>query len=332
VHEHDLSDPYPPPTSARDPRTPPPRRLRRHDERYDATSDVTYDLTFEPAPGSPFGRLPDEATVPGVLDAAIGADQRWSTWTSVEKGQRGPDPRPEWVVTADAAVDTELGVLKTGKEADVFLVERAVPDDPARRSLLAAKRYRDLDHRSFRRDTVYTEDRRVRRSRDRRALDRKSRYGRQVAAGQWAAAEFAALCELWSAGAPVPYPVQIDGNEILMEFVGTSDGVAHEAAPRLARAHPDPDLLAAWWDQLRDGMAVLARLGYAHGDLSPYNVLADGDRIVIIDLPQVVDLVANPFGTELLLRDCRTMSAWFTSRGLDADAEELFAMLLAQAW
>ncbi|MBD8077631.1 serine/threonine protein kinase [Cellulosimicrobium arenosum] len=287
-------------------------------------------MTPARAPDVPDDPLPH--VVLGALDATIGDDQRWSTWSSVQKGQRGPEPRPDWVVTAYAAVDTELGVLKTGKEADVLVVERAVPDDPAQRSVLAAKRYRGLDHRSFRRDTLYTEDRRVRRTRDRRALDRKSAYGREVAAGQWAAAEFAALGELWSAGVPVPYPVQIDGTEILMEFVGTSDEGVHEAAPRLARTRPDPDLLASWWDQLRDAMAVLARLGYAHGDLSPYNVLADDDRLVIIDLPQVVDLVANPFGTELLLRDCRTMAAWFTGRGLDADADELFAALLAQAW
>jgi RIO kinase 1 len=278
----------------------------------------------------PQHHLPDPSL--GVLDAALDDDQRWSTWSAVEKGQRGPEPRPAWVVTADAAVDTELGVLKTGKEADVFVVERAVPGDPARRSLLAAKRYRGLDHRAFRRDTLYTEDRRVRRTRDRRAVDRKSSYGRQVAAGQWAAAEFAALGELWSAGVPVPYPVQIDGHEILMEFVGTSDDGSPVAAPRLARARPDAALLASWWDQLRDAMAVMARLGYAHGDLSPYNVLADDDRLVIIDLPQVVDLVANPFGTELLLRDCRTMAAWFAARGVDADPDELFAALLTQAW
>ncbi|WP_255371636.1 RIO1 family regulatory kinase/ATPase [Cellulosimicrobium sp. CUA-896] len=112
----------------------------------------------------------------------------------------------------------------------------------------------------------------------------------------------------------------------------TSDGALHVAAPRLARARPDAELLASWWDQVRDAMAVMARLGYAHGDLSPYNVLADDDRLVIIDLPQVVDLVANPLGTELLLRDCRTMAAWFAARGLDTDADELFATLLAQAW
>lgn len=259
-------------------------------------------------------------------------DQRWSTWPGTEKGARGPHPRPDWLVTDAAAIDTEFGILKTGKEADVFLLERAVPESPDHSCLLAAKRYRDLDHRSFRRDTLYTEDRRVRRSRDQRALDRRSAYGRQVAAGQWAAVEFASLSQLWSAGLAVPYPVQIDGTEILMEFIGTSGPSGHVAAPRLAQTRPDTELLASYLDQVREAMGVLAGLGYAHGDLSPYNVLADGERLVVIDLPQVVDLAANPFGTELLLRDCRTMCAWFTARGLPVDPEELFAQLLAMAW
>ncbi|AEG44182.1 serine protein kinase RIO [Isoptericola variabilis] len=263
-----------------------------------------------------------------------GPDQRWSTWTTVAKGQRGPEPRPGWVVTSAAALDTELGILKTGKEADVFLVERAVPGDPDQVSLLAAKRYRGREHRQFHRDGEYTDGRRVRRTRDQRAIeDRKSSWGRAVAATQWADAEFGALCALWDAGAPVPYPVQIDGTELLMEFVGTvdDDGVP-VAAPRLARARPDAATLAGWFDQVRDAMGVLARLGWAHGDLSPYNVLAHGDRVVVIDLPQVVDLVANPFGAELLHRDCRTMAAWFAGRGLDVDADELFADVYAQAW
>ena len=82
--------------------------------------------------------------------------QRWSTWLSVEPLCRGPEPRPEWVVTSQAAVDTELGVLKTGKEADVFLLERAVPDDPGQSVVMAAKRYRSAEHRNFHRNAVYT--------------------------------------------------------------------------------------------------------------------------------------------------------------------------------
>jgi RIO kinase 1 len=263
-----------------------------------------------------------------------GTGQRWSTWTGVAKGQRGPEPRPAWVVTAAAALDTELGILKTGKEADVFLVERAVPDEPDQAVLLAAKRYRDTDHRQFHRSGAYTEGRRERRSRDQRATqDRHSAWGRSVRATQWADAEFATLCALWDAGAPVPYPVQIDGTELLLEFVGhvEADGAA-VAAPRLAQVRPAPDLLADYYEQVRTAMGVLARLGWAHGDLSPYNVLADGERLVVIDLPQVVDLVANPFGADLLHRDCRNIGSWFVARGLEVDVDELFADVFAQAW
>ena len=255
-------------------------------------------------------------------------DQRWSTWSSVEKGAHGPEPRPPWVVTDDGAIDTELGVLKTGKEADVFLIERAVPDDPDRCSILAAKRYRSSEHRQFHRDAGYVEGRRMRNTRDARAVAKGTAFGRQVAAGVWAQHEFAALSSLWSAGIPVPYPVQIDGTEILMEFIEV-DG---HAAPRLAQIRPSPNVVEAYYEQLREAMAVLARRGLAHGDLSPYNVLAQGDRLVIIDLPQVLDIVGNPNGVEFLLRDCRNVCNWFTSRGLDVDAEELLAELLAQAW
>ncbi|GAA4715691.1 RIO kinase 1 [Promicromonospora umidemergens] len=274
-----------------------------------------------------------------------GPGQRWSTWRSVAKGQRGPDPQPDWLVTRDAALDTELGILKTGKEADAFLVERAVPLGAetgdvveAERCLLVAKRYRSLDHGQFHRGTEYTEGRQVRRTRDQRAMeDRKSAWGRAVSATQWADAEFVALRELWSAGAPVPYPVQIDGTEVLMEFVGTevTDDAGRTqavAAPRLTRERPSDDLLESYWEQLTHGMTVLARLGFAHGDLSPYNILADGERLVIIDLPQVVDLASNPFASDVLLRDCRTVCTWFAARGLEVDADALFADLLAQAF
>ncbi|RPF21738.1 serine protein kinase RIO [Myceligenerans xiligouense] len=302
---------------------------------------------FPATPDSPYltGRRERAAsTAPSAPPTAEpGPGRRWSTWRSVAKGQRGPEPYPDWLVTADAALDTELGVLKTGKEADAFLIERGVPphddghDDgrPGPSCLLVAKRYRGREHTTFHRDGDYTEGRRSRRTRDQRAVeDRKSRWGRAVAATQWADAEFVAMTAAWEAGAPVPYPVQIDGTEILMEFVGDVDPDSGEivAAPRLTRRRPGPELLESYWEQLTVGMSVLARLGYAHGDLSPYNVLAHGERLVIIDLPQVVDLASNPFASEILLRDCRIMCAWFASRGLDRDPEALFADLLAQAW
>ena len=113
-----------------------------------------------------------------------------------------------------------------------------------------------------------------------------------------------------------------------MEYVSV-DGAA---APRLAQTRPDPALRDRWFDQLREAMAVLARRHLAHGDLSPYNVLAAGERLVIIDLPQVIDIIGNPRGLDLLMRDCTNVCTWFRARGADADEHELFGELVAQAY
>ncbi|MBQ1065273.1 MULTISPECIES: serine protein kinase RIO [Micromonospora] len=266
-------------------------------------------------------------------DAEPDAEDSWSSW---DRAVHGPEPYPDWLVTELAARDTELGVLKTGKEADVHLVRRAVPDTD-RSCLLAVKRYRDAQHRLFHRDAGYLEGRRVRRSREMRAMTGRTAFGRQMIAGQWAAAEFAALSQLWEIGAAsgriaVPYPVQLLGTELMLEFVG--DAEAGEAAPRLAQVRPDAAELRDLWDQLVEALTVLARAGYAHGDLSPYNLLVHAGRLVMIDLPQVVDVVANPQGGEFLGRDVRVVAAWFAARGMPAtvtDPEALTEALLREA-
>ncbi|WP_223394629.1 serine protein kinase RIO [Nocardioides rotundus] len=271
-----------------------------------------------------------------AYDEPEDGDQRWSTWLSVEPLCRGPEPRPDWLVTSQAAIDTDLGILKTGKEADVFLLERALPpDDPANDGspgtgvVMAAKRYRGEDERAFHRSAAYTEGRRVRKSRDARAMRKKTAHGRAVAAGQWAWAEWQALVRCHDAGLPVPYPVQIDGTEILMEWITDADG---ESAPRLAQTRPEPALLRDYFDQAVDVLATLAQQGMVHGDLSPYNILATGERLVVIDLPQVIDLVANPQGADFLLRDVTNVCRWFQARGLEVDEQEVYADLLAHAF
>ena len=157
-----------------------------------------------------------------------------------------PAPFPDWLVTELAAVDTELGVLKTGKEADVHLVQRAVPGT-SRSCLQGGKRYRTAEHRMFHRDASYVEGRRVRRSRETRAMARRTAFGRDLLAGQWVAAEFIALSRLWRLGAPVPYPVQLHGTELLLEYLDKADG---QAAPRLTQSRPGPAQLRALWNQL----------------------------------------------------------------------------------
>lgn len=255
---------------------------------------------------------------------------RWSTWDLSAASERGPRPWPGWLVTELAATDTELGILKTGKEADVFLLRRGVPGTD-RSCLLAAKRYRAAEHKMFHRDSAYLEGRRARESRVSRAVASRSAVGREMIALQWANAEFAALAQLYQASIPVPYPVQVLGTEVLVEFIGDPDGTA---APRLAETRPRGRELAGLWDQLVSALAELARLGLAHGDMSAYNVLVHRGRVVLIDLPQVVDVIANPRGAEFLDRDAANVARWFTARGLDGARpapEDLPALLRREA-
>jgi RIO kinase 1 len=238
----------------------------------------------------------------------------------------GPAPRPDWVVTDGEALDEDLGVLKTGKEADVSLLRRHVPGGAD--TLMAAKRYRPAERRLFQRDAGYTEGRRVRRSRENRAMSRRTEFGRELLSGQWAAAEFTALSRLWSLGVAVPYPVQLLGTEVLLEFVGDPDG---HAAPRLARYHPGPAEADDLFGQCRAAMTMLATGGWAHGDLSPYNLLVHDGRLVVIDLPQIVDIAANPFGPDFLRRDCVNICRWFAAHGVDAEPDALFGDLMATA-
>jgi RIO kinase 1 len=253
-----------------------------------------------------------------AVDGVVGGD-RWSTWDQSSPTERGPAPHPDWLITELAATDTELGILKTGKEADVFLLRRGVPGTDLS-CLLAAKRYRTAEHRQFHRDAEYLDARRVRESRMNRAMARRTSVGRQLISEHWAVAEFAALCQLHLAGVPVPYPVQVAGTEIVLEFIGDADGTA---APRLAETRPSGDELVALWEQVVAALRTLSGLGLAHGDLSAYNLLVHDGRVVVIDLPQVIDVIAHPRGGEFLERDVENVSKWFIARGLRDRSDNL---------
>jgi RIO kinase 1 len=308
--------------------------LNDHADAPPATEPMRRARDGEPASRSR-GRLTEQARArlarereAAMVDDGPPHGDRWSTWGDAD--ERGPVPHPTWLITELAAVDAELGVLKTGKEADVFLLERALPA-AGRSFLMAAKRYRDGNRRLFHRDAGYLEGRRVRASREMRAMQRRSDFGRNLIAQQWAVAEFAALSRLWQAGAPVPYPIQRIGNELLLEFIGDADG---EAAPRLVQLRPGRRELDDLWRQLVDATVLLARGGYAHGDLSAYNLLVHGGELVLIDLPQLVDVVGNPQGLAFLQRDVHAVCGWFRSRGLPedvADPDRLLALLLDEA-
>jgi len=235
----------------------------------------------------------------------------------------GPEPAPSWVITEDAAHQIERGILKTGKEADVHLLERRLG---ARRNLLAAKRYRSLDRRQFTDDSRYRQGRRTGNRRTDLAIDQGSRVGRAFRAQQWVATEFAVLGRLWSAGVSVPYPVQRSGREILLEYLGDDDG----AAPRLVHAPLVPGQAANLFGQAVANLGLCVAHGVVHGDLSPYNMLVWDGRLFLIDFPQAVDPVAHPKGFGLLERDVANLCQWGRRQGLDCDPGEVFAEIIAR--
>ena len=245
-----------------------------------------------------------------------------------------PRAAPPWLIT-HSFEDRPLGVLRSGKEAEVFLVERS---SPSASHLLAHKRFRprtprpgELRELGFSKGTIYRHDVVYRQgwflpSRDRRAVETKTAHGRDVVAQLWPGNEYEMLRRAWDAGASVPYPVERTEDGILMEYLGDRSG----AAPRLVEARLQRDDVAAAWQQLTGDLRALARANVVHGDLSVYNLLWWEGRLVVIDLPQAVDSTMNEGAADLLHRDVLNVATWFSRRGLVIDAEAVFADVLGE--
>lgn len=245
--------------------------------------------------------------------------------------------QPSWLVSEPYS-DVELGVLRSGKEAQIDVIERTGLDGSS--CLLARKRYipRQVSTKGeleglglqrasgFRNDVQYREGRQFRKSRDRRAVERMTAHGRRLLGQRWTSHEYDVVKALWGAGVKVPYPVSFVDDVFTLEYVGDRS----QAAPQLARAQLEGEVLARAASQVIEGMAVMVDAGWVHGDLSAYNLLWWEDEVWFIDLPQAVDLAANPQGLNYLHRDVANVSAWFTARGYELDAEEVFAQLLAR--
>jgi RIO kinase 1 len=241
---------------------------------------------------------------------------------------------PDWLIE-ESFEDRTVGVLMSGKEAEVFLVERR---GESASCYLAHKRFRprhpgqgELRELGFSKGTIFRHDVAYRRgwhmsSRDRRAVETHTQHGQDVVARVWPVNELEMLRRAWDAGASVPYPVDRTDDGILMEYLGD----AEQAAPRLVDARLAPDQLRDAWDQLVESVRLLAADKVVHGDLSVYNLLWWGGRVVIIDFPQAVDARTNPEAPGLLQRDVENVAIWFGRRGVATDPDRIFAELVAE--
>ena len=235
---------------------------------------------------------------------------RWSTWDSRSRPS-GPESHPDWLVTDLAAVDTELGIRKIGKEADVFLLRRG---EPAGRScLLAARQYRTAEHRMVHRDSGCLEGRRTRQSRGGTGDGEPEHVRAAGHRGPTGQGRVRRAGPAVRGRAPVPTPVQVLDTELLLEFIGAADGTA---APQRPRPGPGAAELAGLWDQLVPALVALAGRASHTATLLAYNLLVHDGRLAIIAFPRVVDVIANPRGAFYLTRDAENMGRWFAARGL----------------
>ena len=199
----------------------------------------------------------------------------------------------------DGVIDAVMRPLKSGKEAAVFVVR-------AGDEIRCAKVYKDMAQRSFQQRVQYQEGRKVRGSREARAIGKASKYGRKQQETAWKNTEVDALYQLREAGVRVPEPFGYFHGVLVMELVVDADG---HSAPRLGEVELSPLQARGFHRFLVHQVQKMLCIGLIHGDLSEYNVLVAPDGPVIIDFPQVVSAAGNNAARTMLLRDVNNLTA-----------------------
>jgi len=205
-------------------------------------------------------------------------------------------------LVAEGLIDEVLRQLMSGKEATVYIVRCG-------EEIRCAKVYKDAKQRSFRKSTSYQEGRKTKNSRQARAMEKGSRYGRQMQEEAWQSAEVDALYRLAAAGVRVPQPYICHEGVLLMELVTDADG---HPAPRLNDIELSPEQALEFHAGLLNQVVRMLCAGIIHGDLSEYNILVGSHGPVIIDLPQAVDAAGNSNAGPMLERDVANLASYFS--------------------
>lgn len=201
----------------------------------------------------------------------------------------------------DGLIDEVMRQLMSGKEATVYVVRCG---DEVR----CAKVYKEANQRSFKQNAAYQEGRKVKNSRQARAMEKGSRYGRKMQEEVWQNAEVDALYKLAAAGVRVPHPFICYEGVLLMELVTDTAG---NAAPRLNDVQLSEAMALEYHARLIKQVVLMLCAGTIHGDLSEFNILVDSEGPVIIDLPQAVDAAGNNNAASMLERDVANLADYF---------------------
>ncbi|MFZ6742082.1 PA4780 family RIO1-like protein kinase [Undibacterium sp. JH2W] len=201
----------------------------------------------------------------------------------------------------EGLIDEVMRQLMSGKEATVYVVRCG-------EEIRCAKVYKEASQRSFKNAASYQEGRKVKNSRQARAMEKGTRYGRKMQEEVWQNAEVDALYRLAAAGVKVPRPYICHEGVLLMDLVTDADG---NAAPRLNDVELTPELARKYHAQLLHQVVLMLCAGVIHGDLSEFNILVDEEGPVIIDLPQAIDAASNTEAGVMLERDVNNLATYF---------------------
>jgi len=201
----------------------------------------------------------------------------------------------------DGLIDDVNRQLMSGKEAMVFVVRCG-------EEVRCAKVYKEANKRAFRQSVDYTENRKVKNSRQARAMAKGTRYGREAQEEAWQNAEVDALYRLAAAGVRVPKPYNFHSGVLLMELITDAEG---NAAPRLNDMTFTPEVARLHFQSLLRQVVLMLCAGVIHGDLSEFNILVGAEGPVIIDLPQAVDAAGNNHAQAMLQRDVDNLTHYF---------------------
>lgn len=201
----------------------------------------------------------------------------------------------------EGLVDEILGQLKSGKEAQIYVVRCGD-------AIRCAKVYKEANQRSFKQAVQYQEGRKVRNSRRARAMAQRTHYGQKEQEAAWLHAEVDALYQLAAAGVRVPTPFGFVEGVLLMELVVDAEG---HPAPQLHELTLTRAQAREYHLRLLTEVVRMLCAGLIHGDLSEFNVLVDAQGPVIIDLPQAVNAAANNSARMMLERDVANITAYF---------------------
>lgn len=211
-------------------------------------------------------------------------------------------PKRLETLVEEGLIDEVLQQLMSGKEAAVFVVRCGA-------EIRCAKMYKEVHQRSFRQAANYQEGRTVKNSRQARAMQKGTRYGRQMQEEVWQNAEVDALFKLANAGVRVPQPFICYEGVLLMELICDADG---NVAPRLNDVQFTQEQALEYHAFLIRQVVLMLCAGIIHGDLSEFNILLDATGPVIIDLPQAINAAGNNQAATMLERDCQNIAIYFS--------------------